>query len=138
MNLKKKKKFFSVTLVFITLSDAPHCFVWWDMHKYVFKYDILLSQFSKLSDPQIWLDAASQTFFSLCLGYGTVISFSSYNKTKNNCIYDAFTIVLINCGTSIFAGTVIYSILGHRQLDLGQDIHQVRALDFIIILRRFN
>ena len=97
----------------------------------MFQLNLLLSQFSKLSDPQIWLDAASQMFFSLCLGYGTVISFSSYNKTKNNCIYDTFTIVLINCGTSIFAGTVIYSILGHRQLDLGQDIHQVRVLDFI-------
>lgn len=71
--------------------------------------------FSKLSDPIIWLDAATQMFFTLSLGFGALVSFASYMPIRNNCVRDAYTVVFINCGTSIFAGIVVFSILGHRQ-----------------------
>ncbi|XP_057312121.1 sodium-dependent neutral amino acid transporter B(0)AT3-like isoform X2 [Hydractinia symbiolongicarpus] len=71
--------------------------------------------FKKLRDPQIWMDAASQMFFTLSLGFGALISFASYMPIKNNCVRDAYTVVFINCGTSLFAGIVVFSILGHRE-----------------------
>ena len=67
-------------------------------------------------------------FLTLSLGLGAVISFSSYNQMNNNCLRDTYTIVLVNCGTSIFAGMVVYSILGHRQFVSGQNINQVSIL----------
>uniref|UniRef100_H2YE59 Transporter n=1 Tax=Ciona savignyi TaxID=51511 RepID=H2YE59_CIOSA len=67
-----------------------------------------------LSNPQVWLDAATQIFFSLGLGFGGVIAFASYNPKKQNCQRDALIIALTNSFTSIFASIVIFAILGYR------------------------
>ena len=73
------------------------------------------------------MDAAAQMFFTLSLGFGALISFASYMPLRNNCVRDAYTVVLINCGTSLFAGIVVFSILGHRELVTGNAAEEVGA-----------
>lgn len=71
-------------------------------------------QFAKLINPQVWLEAATQIFFSLSVAFGGLIAMSSYNPVHNNCHRDALMVSLINCGTSVFASIVIFSILGFK------------------------
>uniref|UniRef100_H3C8U1 Uncharacterized protein n=1 Tax=Tetraodon nigroviridis TaxID=99883 RepID=H3C8U1_TETNG len=40
---------------------------------------------SRLADLQVWLDACSQVLFSYGVSAGTLITFGSFNKLKNNC-----------------------------------------------------
>ncbi|KAJ8354409.1 hypothetical protein SKAU_G00219760 [Synaphobranchus kaupii] len=67
-----------------------------------------------LKNPQVWLDAATQIFFSLSLAFGGLIAFSSYNPQKNNCERDALIVGLINSATSIYASIPIFAILGFK------------------------
>ncbi|XP_038838606.1 sodium-dependent neutral amino acid transporter B(0)AT1-like isoform X1 [Salvelinus namaycush] len=76
---------------------------------YLFTPDV-----SPLSNPQVWLDAATQIFFSLSVAFGGLISFSSYNSQKNNCERDAVLVGVINSATSIYASIPIFAILGFK------------------------
>ncbi|XP_034016308.1 sodium-dependent neutral amino acid transporter B(0)AT3-like [Thalassophryne amazonica] len=68
----------------------------------------------KLKLPQVWLDAATQIFFSLSVAFGGIIAFSSYTAEKNNCERDAIVVGLVNSATSLYGSIPIFSILGFK------------------------
>uniref|UniRef100_A0A4W5Q7Z8 Transporter n=1 Tax=Hucho hucho TaxID=62062 RepID=A0A4W5Q7Z8_9TELE len=63
---------------------------------------------------QVWRQAATQVFFALGLGFGSVIAYSSYNPCSNNCHRDALTVSTINFLTSVLATLVVFAVLGIR------------------------
>lgn len=40
--------------------------------------------------------------------------FSSYNPANNNCYRDAILVSMTNCGTSMFAGVVVFAVIGFK------------------------
>lgn len=84
-------------------------------------------QWHKLKTASVWVDAATQVFFSLGPGFGVLMAFASYNKFHNNVYKDALLTSMINCVTSFLAGFVIFSVLGYMSLRSGQDIDKVAA-----------
>ncbi|XP_015678471.1 sodium- and chloride-dependent transporter XTRP3 isoform X2 [Protobothrops mucrosquamatus] len=68
----------------------------------------------QLANPKTWINAATQIFFSLGLGFGSLIAFASYNEPNNNCERHAIIVSLINSATSIFASIVTFSIYGFK------------------------
>lgn len=85
----------------------------------------LTPQWYKLLNSKVWIDAASQIFFSLGPGFGTLLALSSYNKFNNNCYRDAVITSSINCLTSFLAGFVIFSVLGYMSYVQNKKIEQV-------------
>ncbi|XP_067303024.1 sodium- and chloride-dependent creatine transporter 1 isoform X2 [Pseudorasbora parva] len=85
----------------------------------------LKPDWSKLSEAQVWIDAATQIFFSYAIGLGALTALGSYNRFNNNCYQDAFILALINSGTSFFAGFVVFSVLGFMAAEQGVDISNV-------------
>lgn len=45
----------------------------------------LYPEWIKLWDPNVWVEAAKQIYFSLGPGFGTLMALSSYNKFNHNC-----------------------------------------------------
>ncbi|XP_053384842.1 sodium- and chloride-dependent glycine transporter 1-like [Mercenaria mercenaria] len=82
-------------------------------------------KFEKLLDPRVWSDAATQIFYSLSACTGGMIAMSSYNKFNNNCYRDSLIVACVNCATSIFAGFVIFSILGFIAHEKGVTVDEV-------------
>lgn len=85
----------------------------------------LKPNFTRLSDPQVWIDGGTQIFFSYAIGFGCMIALGSYNKFKNNFIRQCIAISLVNSGTSIFGGFVVFSVLGFMATQQNVDISKV-------------
>ncbi|XP_041758373.1 sodium- and chloride-dependent transporter XTRP3 [Coregonus clupeaformis] len=68
----------------------------------------------QLANPTTWINAATQIFFSLGLGFGSLIAFASYNQYNNNFEKQAIVVSMVNSGTSIFASIVTFSIYGFK------------------------
>ncbi|KAA8586185.1 hypothetical protein FQN60_007754, partial [Etheostoma spectabile] len=68
----------------------------------------------ELMNPTTWLDAGAQVFYAFGVGWGGLISFSSYNPVHNNCMQDAVILSVVTGLTSIYTATVTYTIIGFR------------------------
>ncbi|XP_070557932.1 sodium- and chloride-dependent GABA transporter 1-like isoform X2 [Ptychodera flava] len=90
-------------------------------------YFYLVPDLARLADAQVWVDAGSQIFFSLGIGIASLISLGSYNKYNNNIFIDTFTVCLVNCGTSFYAGFMIFATLGYMANEQGKEVKDVVA-----------
>ncbi|XP_036382505.1 sodium-dependent neutral amino acid transporter B(0)AT2-like [Megalops cyprinoides] len=70
---------------------------------------------------QVWRQAATQVFFALGLGFGSIIAYSSYNPPTNNCHRDALMVSFINFFTSVLASLVVFAVLGFRAKTIAMD-----------------
>ncbi|KAL8617003.1 hypothetical protein ACOMHN_014174 [Nucella lapillus] len=85
----------------------------------------IIPRWEKLLEFQVWGDAALQIFYSVGMAWGGIITMASYNKFNNNVYRDAMIVPFINCGTSIFAGFVIFSILGFMAHEAGSTVDKI-------------
>ncbi|KAK4875154.1 hypothetical protein RN001_011576 [Aquatica leii] len=81
--------------------------------------------FSVITKAEVWVDAATQVFFSLGPGFGVLLAYASYNKYHNNVYKDALLTSVINSATSFIAGFVIFSVLGYMAYSAGRPIQEV-------------
>lgn len=70
----------------------------------------------KLLEPTVWLDAATQVFYSFGLAFGSLIAFGSYNTPDNHCVRDVILVSCCNAFTAIYASIVIFAILGFKAM----------------------
>ncbi|XP_036355768.1 sodium- and chloride-dependent glycine transporter 2-like [Octopus sinensis] len=67
---------------------------------------------SKISS-LVWKEASTQIFYSLSTCSGGIITLSSFNKYKNNFLFDVLFVSFANSFTSFYSGFAIFSATGH-------------------------
>jgi NSS family neurotransmitter:Na+ symporter len=91
--------------------------------------------FSALLDVEIWLAAASQIFFSLSIGFGIMIAYASYNEKNSDITKNAMITAMSNSAISIFAGFVVFAILGSmatmENVPVGEVVQSGPGLAFV-------
>ncbi|PWI34989.1 sodium-dependent transporter [Vibrio albus] len=81
--------------------------------------------FSKIMDMKVWAAAYGQIFFTLSIGFAIMLAYSSYLPEKSDINNNAFMTVLLNCGFSIIAGIMIFSVLGYMAQEQGKPLTDV-------------
>jgi solute carrier family 6 amino acid transporter-like protein 5/7/9/14 len=87
----------------------------------------VIPKWERLRDSKVWYSAGTQIFYSLGISFGGLETMASYNKFNNNIYRDAVLVSMINCGTSIFAGFVIFSVMGFMATKTGLAVDDVVA-----------
>ncbi|PNF22184.1 Sodium- and chloride-dependent GABA transporter ine [Cryptotermes secundus] len=88
--------------------------------KYFFK-----PQWELLGDSKVWVNAAAQNFNSLGIAFGSVMSFSSYNRFNNQILFDTLAVSTINGFTSILVGIFAFATIGNIASEQGTPIESV-------------
>ena len=78
-----------------------------------------------LASPKVWYAAVTQSFFSLSVGFGSLVTYASFNNFSHPTPRDALIISFADTFTSLLAGTVIFAILGHLAHETGQAVEDV-------------
>ncbi|WP_300671037.1 sodium-dependent transporter [Desulfoluna sp.] len=126
--------FFMVILIMARAVTMPGAV---DGLNWLFKPD-----FSKLGDIKVWAAAFGQVFFSLSIGFAIMLTYSSYLSDDSDINNNAFMTAFINCGFSMLAGIMIFSVLGYMAAQKGVPIQDVVSsgvgLAFVTIPQAIN
>lgn len=82
---------------------------------------------SAIIDPQVWTAAFSQIFFTLSVGFGLMIAYGSYKNSEDDIAKDTWSTALINSGISLFAGFVVFAVLGYMATQTSTPIEELAA-----------
>jgi neurotransmitter:Na+ symporter, NSS family len=85
----------------------------------------LKPQFVKLLDPQVWIAAYGQVFFSLSIGFGIMIAYASFLPKESDIINSAFIIALSDGATAFIGGFAVFGALGYYAQSTGQAVQDV-------------
>ncbi len=81
--------------------------------------------FSAILNYKVWTAAYGQIFFSLSICFGIMITYASYLPEKSDINNNGMITTFVNCGFSILAGIMIFSVLGYMAQKQGVSIKDV-------------
>ncbi|MCQ9343311.1 sodium-dependent transporter [Corynebacterium sp. 153RC1] len=78
-----------------------------------------------LKNPTVWVAAYGQIFFSLSVGFGIMLTYSSYLKPRSNLTGTALTTAFANSSFEVLAGIGVFATLGFMALSQGVAVDEV-------------
>lgn len=84
--------------------------------------------FTALGDPNVWIAAYSQIFFSLSIAFGIMITYSSYRSRKANVTAPALVVAFANSSFEIIAGIGVFATLGYFAFQQGVGIDELEGI----------
>jgi len=86
---------------------------------------LLTPDFGALIDPQVWIAAYGQVFFSIGVAFSIMIAYSSYLPRRSELSNSSFIVALSNSGFEFFAALGIFSVLGFLAVQQNTQVGEV-------------
>ncbi|MFC4076112.1 sodium-dependent transporter [Salinithrix halophila] len=103
---------------------------------------LLTPDFGALSDFKVWIAAYSQIFFSLSIGYATMLTYSSYLSKDTDLSNSGLIAALGNSGFEFMAALGVFGALGYLATQQGIGVDEVATggvgLAFIVFPKIIN
>jgi NSS family neurotransmitter:Na+ symporter len=81
-----------------------------------------------LGDPNVWIAAYSQIFFSLSIAFGIMITYASYRKRRSNLTGPGLVVAFANSSFEILAGIGVFATLGFFAFQQGIAVSELEGL----------
>ncbi|PYG01137.1 neurotransmitter:Na+ symporter, NSS family [Georgenia satyanarayanai] len=81
-----------------------------------------------LGDPNVWIAAYSQIFFSLSIAFGIMITYSSYLKRRSNVAPTGYVVAFANSSFELLAGIGVFATLGFMAAQQGVAVGELENL----------
>ncbi|MFN3865934.1 MAG: sodium-dependent transporter [Demequina sp.] len=84
--------------------------------------------FSALTNPDVWIAAYGQVFFSLSLAYGVMLTYASYRKRRSDLTGPALVVAFGNSSFSLLAGLGVFATLGYLAAQEGVAVADLEGI----------
>ncbi|WJZ02210.1 sodium-dependent transporter [Corynebacterium freiburgense] len=84
-------------------------------------------EWSTLSNPSVWVAAYGQIFFSLSVGFGIMLTYSSYLKPRTNLTGTGLVTAFANSSFEVLAGIGVFAALGFMATQQGVAVNEVAS-----------
>ena len=75
-----------------------------------------------IKNPSTWIQAYTQVFFSLSIGFGIMFAYGSFLQRETDIVKNAFIVGISDSLTAFFAGLAVFAALGYLQTPEGGNI----------------
>jgi NSS family neurotransmitter:Na+ symporter len=86
---------------------------------------LLTPDFGELINPQVWMAAYGQVFFSLSIAFSVMIAYASYLPRNSDLSNSGFIMALSNSGFEFFAALGVFSVLGFLAVQQNVQVNEV-------------
>ncbi|GAA1642614.1 sodium-dependent transporter [Georgenia ruanii] len=88
---------------------------------------------SALADPGVWIAAYSQIFFSLSIGFGIMLTYSSYLRRRANLVPTSYVAAFANSSFEVLAGLGVFATLGFMAHQQGVAVGELEGISGVIL-----
>ncbi|GAB3604364.1 sodium-dependent transporter [Microbacterium aureliae] len=81
-----------------------------------------------LADPNVWIAAYSQIFFSLSIAFGIMITYASYRRRRSNLTGPGLVVAFANSSFEILAGIGVFATLGFLAFQQGVAVGELGGI----------
>ncbi|WP_194947910.1 sodium-dependent transporter [Actinomyces trachealis] len=84
--------------------------------------------FSALKDPQVWISAYAQIFYSLSVAFGIMLTYASYLRRRSNLVGTGLVAAFANSSFEVLAGFGVFATLGFMAHQQGIAMGELQGL----------
>ncbi|OOF70066.1 sodium-dependent transporter [Rodentibacter caecimuris] len=82
---------------------------------------------TKLTEPSVWISAYSQIFFSLSICFGIIMTYASYLKKDTDLTGTGMVVAFSNSSFEVLAGIGVFSALGFMAFEANKEVAEVAS-----------